>query len=827
MTALTDSPQATAPADSSAPIRPAFWTAPRDGFPARADTVTWPRTALSAEKVMSVLMTSPFRHHGDSARRHVQRGLPVVLGWLEEQSGETWQQRWLASGVEKLPGRRWMELPLAWAAAVGCNPGSCPQRDLASALLMMTCADVVRPRLRWFFTRVTTHLAPAMAQTRDPEGFRRLQELCDSDPKISKTDRTLALSRIATIMAAKGGLVTDITVGDCLDLIDAQLENHAGGGGHKESFYRLLRAAGALSPDAPVTLRMFKARGQLSPEELIDRYRIQCRSIRDLLVDYLRERQPRLDYASLNSLADDLGRLFWRELEHHHPGIDSLHLPPVIATAWKERITVKTVKVKDARGHVTEVKRPRETKLELLTAVRSFYLDIAQWAAEEPERWAQWAAPCPIREAELDRTKSERRRKAKTDQRTRERLPVLPVLIRTAEQCLTTARARLEAARRTAPGQTFTVGGQTLLRPVTPHGHANKIWGVDPDAEPGDGQGKGRRDLILEEDRAFWAWATVEVLRHTGIRLEELLELSHHSFIQYRLPSTGELVPLLQVAPSKTDQERLILVVPELADVLSAIVQRVREPGGAIPVIPSYDALERTWLPPMPLLFQRPVFTEHRRLPRHFIRDVINDLVEASGLTDTEGRPLKYSPHDFRRLFVTDAVMNGLPPHIAQVICGHRDINTTLGYKAIYPQEAIEAHRLFIATRRSQRPSAEYRTPTDEEWDEFLAHFEKRKVSVGTCARAYGTPCIHEHACVRCPMLRPDPAQLPRLLEIRDNLIARIAEAEREGWLGEIEGLQVSLAGTKEKITQAHASATPRTVQLGIPTHRASWAGGK
>jgi hypothetical protein len=33
-------------------------------------------------------------------------------------------------------------------------------------------------------------------------------------------------------------------------------------------------------------------------------------------------------------------------------------------------------------------------------------------------------------------------------------------------------------------------------------------------------------------------------------------------------------------------------------------------------------------------------------------------------------------------------------------------------------------------------------------------------------------------------MLWPDPAQRPRIAEIRDNLIARISEAEREGWLG-------------------------------------------
>jgi hypothetical protein len=52
----------------------------------------------------------------------------------------------------------------------------------------------------------------------------------------------------------------------------------------------------------------------------------------------------------------------------------------------------------------------------------------------------------------------------------------------------------------------------------------------------------------------------VETLRLTGIRIEELTELSHHSLIQYRLPSTGELVPLLQIAPSKTDTERLLPV---------------------------------------------------------------------------------------------------------------------------------------------------------------------------------------------------------------------------------------------------------------------------
>jgi hypothetical protein len=115
------------------------------------------------------------------------------------------------------------------------------------------------------------------------------------------------------------------------------------------------------------------------------------------------------------------------------------------------------------------------------------------------------------------------------------------------------------------------------------------------------------------------------------------------------------------------------------------------------------------------------------------------------------------------RFFVTDAVINGLPPHIAQIICGHRDISTTMRYKAVYPTEAIEAHRAFIARRRAARPGEEYRTPTGEEWDAFLAHFEKRKVSVGTCARAFGTPCIHEHGASGARSCGQTPPSAPGL----------------------------------------------------------------
>jgi hypothetical protein len=58
------------------------------------------------------------------------------------------------------------------------------------------------------------------------------------------------------------------------------------------------------------------------------------------------------------------------------------------------------------------------------------------------------------------------------------------------------------------------------------------------------------------------------------------------------------------------------------------------------------------------------------------------------------------------------------------------------------------------------------------------------------------------------------------LEEIRDNLLARIVEATREGWLGEVEGLQVSLAGAQDKLTQIDTILRRQatTTHLGMPS---------
>ena len=68
-------------------------------------------------------------------------------------------------------------------------------------------------------------------------------------------------------------------------------------------------------------------------------------------------------------------------------------------------------------------------------------------------------------------------------------------------------------------------------------------------------------------------------------------------------------------------------------------------------------------------------------------------------------------------------------------------------------------------------------------------------------------------------MLRPDPAARGRLTEITRNLADRISEARINGWLGEVEGLQISLNAARAKLATLDRAARNNVgpTDLGMP----------
>ena len=490
---------------------PATVTAPSGGgqlrarFPARPAQPAWPFTVAGQEETLERLTSPPFVPAFKATRQMRRRGVVKLLRWLASFPGDTWQQRWLASGAENHPGAGWLVLPAGWLHERG-QASSCDRNDLLAGLLIAVCADVIRPGLPWMLTRFHPFLASVMAVTRDPEGFDRLRELTGPGMAARATDDRAA-TRVATVLACKGGFISDITVGDCIELADTQRRVQVGGGQNGTSFYLRLRALGIFPADAPPTLRAFgRLQGQLTAEELVNRYPLRCRPVRDLIVDYLRERWPALDYASLIALSAGLAGRFWAQIEALSPGISSLRLSPEVARAWKQGLQTKTRTITGPGGRAAEITSPRHSARNELLRVRAFYLDIAQWAAEEPARWAAWAVPCPISDADISQARDRKHRKARMDQRTRERLPALPVLVRAAATRRAAAAHLLQAALGTAPGALIPGTSPPLHRAVTLKATGRNVWAERYQRQAPQPQLRRTASILgLRRDRGFAA----------------------------------------------------------------------------------------------------------------------------------------------------------------------------------------------------------------------------------------------------------------------------------------------------------------------------------
>jgi hypothetical protein len=459
----------------------------------RPSVQSWWQTRQSrealAERLLGLFTDPSAGRTRDKTRR---RGLTKLLDWLECQPGDTWQDRWLASGADTA-GFDWADLPLR-----GRVPARRHHRDeLCCGLALLIAGQVIRPGYPWLLRQRQALMLAEVRAAIDLDGFQNLDPHAQHAAGWARSD---ALNKLTWIVICKGGLVRDITVGDCVELTKALQEHHFRGSAGRPLFYAMLKKAGVLPAAAPERLRVLRLDGRRSVEQIVDAYGIECRPVRDLLVEYLTERSPELDHTSLRSVAGTLCRLFWRDLEIHHPGIDSLRLAPEVAQAWKERLA----HIRDAGGRPV---RPRVNYRSELVFVRAFYEDIARWAADDPARWTPWVAPCPIKAAEVTRKKAVSRVKARMDQRTRTQLPLLPALLRAVEQHRKDAEERITTATATPAGSQFAAGGQEFQR--CRQGESGRVYAV------GLATGR-RRDLTHEESAAFWSWATVEVLRHTG-----------------------------------------------------------------------------------------------------------------------------------------------------------------------------------------------------------------------------------------------------------------------------------------------------------------------
>ncbi|MER5977137.1 hypothetical protein ABT142_11490 [Streptomyces sp. NPDC001857] len=130
-------------------------------------------------------------------------------------------------------------------------------------------------------------------------------------------------------------------------------------------------------------------------------------------------------------------------------GRQDLNLPQEVYDQWREAIRLR----KDGKPRV-------DGGTGVLLPVRAFYMDIQSWALEEPQRWARWAAPCPIPPADLRGFGARRRRiNERTADRVRQRQPLLPALVAHVEEHCSGRRVLFEAVRQAGPVEADELAG--------------------------------------------------------------------------------------------------------------------------------------------------------------------------------------------------------------------------------------------------------------------------------------------------------------------------------------------------------------------------------
>jgi site-specific recombinase XerC len=721
------------------------------------------------------------------AQRARGRAVRAVLAWLAEHPGETWEDRWLLSGLDAAPNGSGdvvagaTQLSRAWATA---------------ALSVLVDARVVRPSYAWMLRskQYRRSSSARFLDTAEPDVMATLRALpaYARAPELACRNAETCIARVLIRTGKRLGQLSGEDLLAYADVVRTSMRHN------KEHLaWELLVALGPLAGEPPTLRAAWAAAGssrQHTVQTLVARYGLPPSGVLDLLVDYLGELKVGMDYGSLQSLSYRLVRLFWGGVLAINPDQDDLRLSPDVAASWREQLTV------------TLDGRPRSDVASTFFAVRALYRDLAEWSHEEPERWAIWVAPSPVPRHESRRaSKASKQRRSRMQARTRQLTPFLPQFTRAAADLRDEGARLLTAALAVGHGERFNVDGIGYERHDPPVGSRgagrNLVWAREVQAPNGARTPPSERGLVCVsrfEADAFWAWALVEVLRETGVRIEELLELTQLSLRHYVAPATNTIVPLLHIVPSKTDAERLVPMSPDLVKVLVDVQRRARGNDPTIPLSVRYDHNEKVFGDPLPHLFARMMGPTQSVLSIQYVRKLLDKVADRAGLSDG-GLQVRFTPHDFRRLFATDLVGSGLPLHIVSSLLGHLNLETTRGYTAVFPEHVVQAHHAFIERRRQTRPDGEMRPATAEEWHEFEQHFLLRKVALGDCHRPYGTPCVHEHACTRCRFLQVDPAQVGRLEEMTANAEARLAEARERVWLGEVSALEESLKHLRQR----------------------------
>lgn len=263
-----------------------------------------------------------------------------------------------------------------------------------------------------------------------------------------------------------------------------------------------------------------------------------------------------------------------------------------------------------------------------------------------------------------------------------------------------------------------------------------------------------------------FARAGLTIIRGTGLRIGELLDLELDCVVDYGTTGSWLRVPLGKLAT-----ERAVPLDESTLACLDALI-RHRGPQRALPH-PRHGRDADF------------VFVEGgRRIGPGRLRRALHQAAGEAGLTGTDGRPLRVVPHQLRHTYATTLVNAGMSLPALMALLGHQTPEMTLRYatltsptlRAAYDTAMGKMRRHFTLT-----PAGRPIVPDKVAW--LRAEMLKTRVAHGYCSRdPAAEACPYANICENCDNFVPSEEFAPALRAQLDDINTLHEDAARRGW---------------------------------------------
>ncbi|WP_077215213.1 tyrosine-type recombinase/integrase [Bacillus dakarensis] len=277
-------------------------------------------------------------------------------------------------------------------------------------------------------------------------------------------------------------------------------------------------------------------------------------------------------------------------------------------------------------------------------------------------------------------------------------------------------------------------------------------------------QWKSTINPVLENLNDVVLWVLITVIRHTGIRLTEALNLNSDCLNRDLMKKY-----LLEVVSPKNETERFIPVSKEVAVAIDYLSQTTKD--------------LRVDLNSNKLFYYNLIFkNSYKILDQNTARDWLrNKFIKKFDIKDSNGKLAVLTFHNFRHQIGTDLLNNGMSAFEVMQYLGHESMHSTRLYAKVRNDRLTKEYKKvgFIGVIKQSIENI-----VDEEGKQLDS--EKRLMAQlpdGVCAKPINTKvidCKKPNACLFCPKF----ITTPEFLDIHKVHLERI-RADKERYLAE------------------------------------------